>query len=46
MDPYIEKMKQELCKLIFNIKTQNKELDVRFAFVGYKDFCDDPEVSL
>lgn len=42
MDPYIEKMQKELCELIEEIKRNNKELDAKFGFIGYKDFSDDP----
>ena len=40
MEPYIEKMKTELSKLIAQLSENNKEISLRFAFVGYKDFCD------
>lgn len=45
MNPYIEKMKKQLCNLIVDIKKNNKDLDICFAFVGYKDFCDSSEIN-
>ena len=40
MQEWIERSKETLHEIINNIKTQNKDLQVRVAFVGYRDIRD------
>lgn len=40
MQEWIERSKETLHEIINNIKAQNKDLNVRVAFVGYRDITD------
>ena len=45
MDSYINKMKIELTKLIQQLSENNPDIQLKFAFVGYKDFCDGKQLT-
>ena len=46
MQEWIQRSKETLHEIINNIKTQNKDLQVRVAFVGYRDIRDTERFSV
>lgn len=43
MEGYIVEVKDKICAIVDGVSRTSKNLDLRLAFVGYRDFCDETD---